>query len=212
MSQASPTYSPPEILQAGYKAEMDGRTDYAIQFYRHLTDYYPQTTEAAEARQALQRIDAAGAQARPLSLAPDSRRAAEGQAQAQARSQPGSPAQSGQDHQVAPARRAGGRPIELPTPVRGYWIGRTLAVLLMLASAFSIIGGAGLVAFGFAFGFERPAPGGFTPMIAGPSLLIAGIVLMLFSQLCLAMFRIALAASDLAAVTRATAEQQHGHE
>ena len=214
MSQASASYTPPEILQAGYKAEREGRTDYAVQFYRHLTDYYPQTAEAAEARGALQRIEVgegapSGQQpGRPLSLALDTRRVAEAQQQ---RTAIVSNAAS-HEQQVSRGRRAQRIAIDLPRPARGYWIGRCLAALMMLASAVFIVAGGACLAFGFVFGFDRPAPGGITTIVAGPALLGGGLVLLLFSQLCLAIYRIALATSDLAALTRAKAEAEHLEE
>ncbi len=59
MPQTTPAYSPQDILAAGQKAEAEGRTPYAVQFYRHLTDYYAHTPEAQDARAALQRINTA---------------------------------------------------------------------------------------------------------------------------------------------------------
>jgi hypothetical protein len=44
------------VLEAGRRAEAQGQVDYAVQFYRHLIDYYPASGEASSARDALQRL------------------------------------------------------------------------------------------------------------------------------------------------------------
>lgn len=45
-----------QLLDAGRRAEAEGKFDYATQLYRHLTEYYAFTSEAAEARNGLGRI------------------------------------------------------------------------------------------------------------------------------------------------------------
>jgi hypothetical protein len=49
-------FSPGQILEAGRRAENDGRVGYAIQFYRHLTDHHGWSPEAAIAKEALTRL------------------------------------------------------------------------------------------------------------------------------------------------------------
>ena len=49
-------FSPGQILEAGRRAENDGRVGYAIQFYRHLTDHHGWSPEAAVAKEALARL------------------------------------------------------------------------------------------------------------------------------------------------------------
>ena len=56
MAQASQNYSAAQILEAGRRAEAEGRIDHAIQFYRHVTDHMGFTAEAAVAEQSLQRL------------------------------------------------------------------------------------------------------------------------------------------------------------
>ena len=56
MAQAGSQFTAEQILEAGRRAEADGRIDYAIQFYRHLTDHLPRAAETAAAREALARI------------------------------------------------------------------------------------------------------------------------------------------------------------
>ena len=63
MAQGSHQFTPSQILEAGRRAETEGRIEYAIQFYRHLTDHLARTPEAAAAREALTRLGAAVAPA-----------------------------------------------------------------------------------------------------------------------------------------------------
>jgi hypothetical protein len=44
------------VLEAGRRAEGEGKLDYAVQFYRHLATYYPTAPEAAAAREGLARL------------------------------------------------------------------------------------------------------------------------------------------------------------
>ena len=61
MEQASkPALTPPEILRSAYQAKAGGQVAYAVQFYRHLVDYYARTPEAAEALSALRRLGQVG--------------------------------------------------------------------------------------------------------------------------------------------------------
>lgn len=56
MAQAKPQFSAEQILEAGRRAEAQGQIDYAIQFYRHLTDHHATAPEAQIAREALARL------------------------------------------------------------------------------------------------------------------------------------------------------------
>lgn len=56
MVQGPTQYTPAQILEAGQRAEADGRVEYAGQFYHHLIDHYPQTPEARIAREGVQRL------------------------------------------------------------------------------------------------------------------------------------------------------------
>jgi hypothetical protein len=60
MARGTPQLTPQQLLDAGQRAEADGTTDVAAHFYRHLTDNYGYTFEAAEARNGLGRLGAAG--------------------------------------------------------------------------------------------------------------------------------------------------------
>jgi hypothetical protein len=56
MAPTAAQFSPGQILEAGRRAENDGRVGYAIQFYRHLTDHHGWSPEAAIAKEALARL------------------------------------------------------------------------------------------------------------------------------------------------------------
>ena len=56
MAQGSPQFTPRQLLDAGRRAEAEGKLDHANQLYRHLADHFAYTTEAAEARNGLGRI------------------------------------------------------------------------------------------------------------------------------------------------------------
>ncbi len=56
MSQTPQQFTPAQILEAGQRAEADGQLEYAVQFFRHLTDHLPRTPEAAVARDSVARI------------------------------------------------------------------------------------------------------------------------------------------------------------
>lgn len=56
MGRAPLQYSPEQVLEAGRRAEVDGKIEYAIQFYRYVTDRYASSGEAQEAQLGLLRI------------------------------------------------------------------------------------------------------------------------------------------------------------
>ncbi|MCB1511429.1 MAG: hypothetical protein KDJ36_11040, partial [Hyphomicrobiaceae bacterium] len=56
MPQGPAQYTPQQILEAGQRAEADGRFEYANQFYHHLAEHYPKTPEARFAREGIQRL------------------------------------------------------------------------------------------------------------------------------------------------------------
>ena len=57
MAQASSVqFTPVQVLQAARRAEAEGKMEYALQFYRHLVEHHVSTQEAHEAREGLLRI------------------------------------------------------------------------------------------------------------------------------------------------------------
>lgn len=51
-------YSVSQILEAGRRAEMEKKLEFAQQFYQHITEYYPSAPEAGAAKEGLVRIAA----------------------------------------------------------------------------------------------------------------------------------------------------------
>ena len=83
MTHAAPQFTPTQLIDAGRRAEAEGRLDLAVQFYRHVTENFAEAAQAAEAHGALGRIglwqssSAAGPQAgayQPLPRRPASGR------------------------------------------------------------------------------------------------------------------------------------------
>jgi hypothetical protein len=62
MANASPQFSPAQLLDSGRRAETEGKLDLAAQFYRHLADHHAYTAEAAEAHNGLGRVGATQSQ------------------------------------------------------------------------------------------------------------------------------------------------------
>ena len=50
-------YSPQQVLEAGRRAEADGKLDYAVQFYSYVVSQYAGLPEAADAAEALRRLE-----------------------------------------------------------------------------------------------------------------------------------------------------------
>jgi hypothetical protein len=71
-THAAPQLTPAQLLDAGRRAEAEGRPDLAGSFYGHLTQHFADTAEAAVAHDALARVEAwqADATAWPPAAAP----------------------------------------------------------------------------------------------------------------------------------------------
>jgi len=54
--QATPQYTSAEILEAGRRAEREGRLASAVQFYRHVLRLFPGSADAAQAAAGLDRL------------------------------------------------------------------------------------------------------------------------------------------------------------
>jgi hypothetical protein len=57
-THASPPFTPGQLVDAGRRAETEGRVDLAVQFYRALTEHFADAPQVAEAHAALGRIGA----------------------------------------------------------------------------------------------------------------------------------------------------------
>ena len=58
MAHGVPSFTPRQLLDAGRRAEAEGKLDLAHQFYGHLNDLYGHTSEATEGRNGLIRTGA----------------------------------------------------------------------------------------------------------------------------------------------------------
>jgi hypothetical protein len=56
MTHGAPQFTPIQLIDAGRRAEAEGRPDLAVQFYRHVTENFAEAAQAAEAHGALGRI------------------------------------------------------------------------------------------------------------------------------------------------------------
>ena len=210
--QASPQITAAQVLDAGRRAEADGRVEYAIQFYRHLADHHSGAPEAAAARAALSRLKrrssnspelATHARADPPPLRTAGTRGSAGMARAEQVARG--------PIRIAPAGRVQTElPLEVPEPVRAYVIGR------LIAHGFAALG-----IFLFSVGLLAAVAGVMLPSdlvarmpqwmpavhpFAGPIAAGTGILFVSWGQLTRAVFDIASSSRDLAAIERAKAE------
>lgn len=212
MVQASPHVTAAQVLDAGRRAEADGRVEYAVQFYRHLTDHHAGAPEAAAARQALSRLKQQTTtgegmpRARPASPPPLRTSAPRGSAEPHVGKRVGRG-----PIRIAPAGST--HPpdtLELPETDDEYTAGRLLARGL-----------AGLGILAFASGLLIAAAALLLPAemiarapdwlpaahpVAGAIGAAAGIALFLAGQLARAVFDMASASRDIAAIERAKLE------
>lgn len=181
--QAAPQFTPSQLLDSGRRAESEGKFDLANHFYRHLTDHYAYTAEAAEARNGLGRLSATQSQiwqpANGIHI------------------NGGGSADASHRQRGRPGRR---RPL---APRDHYRTGRAMA------RAFSALGwataGLGVLspALHFVPGLPAPMPG-FGALVAGAvGLVISGLLVVFLGQVARALFDQANAARDLAALERA---------
>ncbi len=57
MAQSQQQFSPAQILHAARRAEAEGRDEYALQFFQHLSEYYGTTPEGRAANDAVARVN-----------------------------------------------------------------------------------------------------------------------------------------------------------
>ena len=206
---ATATFTPQQVLDAGKRAETEGRRDYAIQFYRHLTDHWADTPEASAARDGLARLGI-----RPAG-------------QAHPNTQPPPPpyvyAPNGANG-ASPAAHTGYAPMPLPpalpnvkdsrdtaapvhnatqhrTPVK-YRAGRFVAGFIIGIGLLSMLAGVAFLAIAAAAWFGKPIslPGtvpAVDALVAGAAV-AGGLFVMFIGQLAQAIFDGANALRDLA--------------
>ncbi|MBX9589036.1 MAG: hypothetical protein K2X43_07020 [Hyphomonadaceae bacterium] len=174
----SQQFTPPQLLEAGRRAEVDGRLDLAAQFYRHLTEHFAFTGEAAEARNGLGRVGAA-----------------------QSQSWYG----NGAAHATSPARLLRRRPIALRDHYR---TGRWLAMLVSALGWVITLGGVVLLPSyvglsGLMPSASMPRPGMLQILAGAIGMIAAGLFIVFSGQIARALFDQANAVRDLVALERA---------
>lgn len=178
MAHISQQLTPPQLLEAGHRAEVEGRLDLAAQFYRHLTEHFAFTAEAAEARNGLGRVGATQSQVWHLNGATH----VNGAARPQRR------------HAVAPRDH--------------YRTGRALARLLSALGWLAVICGfmapAAYIAFDhFALAATLPRLGLAYVLTSAAGIFAIGLLVVFAGQIARAVFDQANAARDLVALERA---------
>lgn len=191
MLQAAP-FTPQQLLDAGRRAEAEGKLDFAAQFYRHLTDHYAYTSEAAEARSGLGRI---GAVQQQVWHSPANGAATHANGAAP-------PAYSnGRSSHARPGQRR-------PVPHRDYYrVGRALAGLFSAAGWASVALGCAVPVLLFVVGVPR-AYGMHASLGAAAGLVVVGLFAVFSGQAARALFDQANATRELVALERA----KIGHE
>jgi hypothetical protein len=124
--QAAAQFTPEQLIVAGRRAEAQGQTAYALQFYRFLAEKFPNTTEAFEARDALYRLTSPAPAANGHD--PHARVPAPGAAPDTAL-RTGPPIDTRRQQRRAQVSDATARPAPIAPP-RGFRIGRLVAGML----------------------------------------------------------------------------------
>jgi hypothetical protein len=178
MLQGSPQFTPRQLLDAGRRAEAEGKLDHAIQLYRHLTDHYAYTAEAAEARNGLGRMGAGAGQ------------------QLWAENGAAAP------HPTPFARPHSGARGRAVAKERHYRTGRVLATLVSCAGWLIVAAGAAMVPYGVYLG-----PAG-AAVAAAVALSAVGLAVVFWGQMASALFDQANATRELVAIERARRDEQ----
>lgn len=178
MGHTSQQFTPPQLLESGQRAEAEGRLDLAAQFYRHLTEHYAFTGEAAEARNGLGRVGAAQSQVWQASGVP---------------------------HPNGAARTPRRRPIASRDHYRtGRALARLLSALGWLTVGCGFLAPAVYIGLDhFALLIALPRFGLAHVLGAGTGMLGAGLLVVFCGQIARAVFDQANATRDLAALERA---------
>ncbi len=126
MAQAQTQFTPAQILEAGQRAEREGRIEHARQFYNHLVEHYAATPEAAAAQSGVARVNARDGNPSPVqnpspaqpaanrsAVEPDFESNAQDMNAAQTRATPQANTNSS-PHAAAPTN--GGAQMNAPTP------------------------------------------------------------------------------------------------
>lgn len=226
----TPQFTPAQVLDAARRAESEGRTEFAVQFYRHLSTNFPGSPEAAAAEAGLARITpmqgfpASQRIQDPLSpngfTLPNPFQTSPGQESYDHPSGSGSapsyyPTVASQNA-VDPDAGHPHSAVELPPEPRDYRTGRFLARAATWLGGVMILAGPALAAISIA----NPRLAGGLPGIGsymtspsfGAAMAGYGIAQIVIGQLVRALFEQANATKDLAAITRANLEGRPAHQ
>jgi hypothetical protein len=200
--QGSPQFTPRQLLDAGRRAEAEGKLDHASQLYRHLTDHYGYTAEAAEARNGLGRLGVGTAGGGPPPSWTENGAAAPAPW----------PLLLAQDRASdrASATHAGPRVRPVPT-VRHYRTGRVLAALASCAGWLMVAAGVATIPLVLAADprmLQRELPNamslGLVGLLAAAVVCsIVGLIVVFWGQMARALFDQANATRELVALERA---------
>lgn len=200
---ATATFTPQQVLDAGRRAETDGRRDYAIQFYRHLTDHWSETAEASAARDGLARlgIRPAGAPSMPPTPPPTGYSMnGNGAVQSYPAPMPNTIALPPDASAVSPAPRASAQSRHVRH--EKYRAGRFVAGFIIGIGLLTMLAGAGFMVAAAAakYGYQISLPPQIPvvdPVMAA-AMLAGGLFVMFIGQLAQAVFDGANAVRDLA--------------
>ena len=194
MPQGSPQFSPKQLLDAGLRAEAEGKLEHANQLYRHLVDHYGYTTEATEARSALGRLRVGAGQ---------QLWAENGAAPAASWPPPLATSRPGGMRSAPRSRQAG--------TARHYRTGRVLATLVICVGWLIVAAAAAMVPLVLAADPLALLSGVPYAMSLGPAgtvaaavaCMIAGLAVVFWGQMASALFDQAIATRELVALERA---------
>jgi hypothetical protein len=189
--QGSQAFTPRQLLDAGRRAEAEGRLDAAQQFYWHLADQYAHTAEAAEGRAHLARMSATAQQP-----------------QLWQGNGASAPATESRWAEAAPRRQ------RLPARRTSYRLGRAMAGLVGAIGWVVIAGAVGWLAAGVALEVAplpalRPFRLGLGTALQLAGAFLAGLAIVLLGQVARALFDQASASRELLALTRARTGGEH---
>ena len=201
MLQGSPQFTPRQLLEAGRRAEAEGKLADADQLYRHLADHFAYTAEAAEARNGLGRIGGGPAQQVWSGNGGD---------------MPASWPTALDRSEPAQQRSVKSRRVAAE---RNYLAGRAIAWLFSILGWVAVAAGAGAALLPLASdpsSWQRTLPSVLTAPLAmatpmaGVALAAAGIALIFLAQLAFALFDQADASRELLALERARQRAERG--
>lgn len=219
MASTKQQFTPDQILEAGRRAEAQGQFDYAVQFYRHLTENHPRSTEAGFAREALARLTAQVAEGQPPQRNGSTHWPIDTHGHRESQRDPPSRDTAREHARTEKPVEHGRRPrpsdvmrtaFEVPQPAAGFLIGRVLAYLVAAFGSVLAVLGFAMAVIALVAGSLPMVPPVGPPWAAGVVTAVVGLLFLFVGLLALASFASAIAARDSAALLRAIAEDIAG--